>query len=87
MDDDFISREAAKTEFERYGAEDDAIAVLNSIPAADVKPVKCGKWVRNKNNGLCYCSECDAPAPVEDVYGETILNAPYCYKCGAKMEG
>ena len=37
--DDYISREAAIREFERYGAEDDAIAVLNSIPAADVRPV------------------------------------------------
>lgn len=44
-----------------------------------------GKWVRNKNNGLCYCSACDAPAPVEDVHGETISDAPYCYRCGADM--
>lgn len=32
--DDLISRQAAITLFEKYGAEEDAIALLNSLPSA-----------------------------------------------------
>ena len=40
----YIELEAAIKEFERYGAEDDVIAVFNSIPVADVvKVVRCGQ--------------------------------------------
>ena len=94
--DEYISREAALKrlkelhfdckDFHLCGGVLLELNAIEAIPAADVKPVKRGKWVRNENNGLCYCSECDAPAPVEDVHGETISDAPYCYHCGAKME-
>ena len=76
MMDDYISREAAKTEFERYGAEDDAIAVLNSIPAADVRPVVRGRWKRRKNWSRCVCSACSF---------ESDSEYHFCPNCGADM--
>lgn len=57
-------------------------------PAADVAPVRHGRWEERKEhiylaNGICkewtnfYCSECDAPS-----------NNPYdyCPNCGARMD-
>ena len=60
------------------------ISLINSIPAADVAPVKHGKWMPiiegNEYGDVyqcgCYCSEC----------GETLQSEPnYCPNCGAKM--
>ena len=49
MKDDTISRQAAIALFEKYGAEDDAITLLNSLPSA--QPVE---------DARAMCGECDA---------------------------
>ena len=92
--DDFISREATikriegqcvdgkmwgndeseGTLIDAYSAIDDLI----EIPAADVAPVRHGRWLHRKN-GIAYCSECEIEA-VED-------GTEYCPNCGAKMDG
>ena len=58
------------------------------IPAADVQPVKHGRW----ENGVTFhkvCSECNCiivdPAFDEVFFGCGRLN--YCPNCGAKMDG
>ena len=58
----------------------DAIDIkdVDAIPAADVAPVRHGKWLHRKN-GVAYCSECE----VDTVEDETN----YCPNCGAKMDG
>ena len=56
---------------------------LNSIPAADVAPVRHGRW------------KCNQPCPVCGVDRFEGLDAdiwadwepPYCPNCGAKMDG
>ena len=62
---------------------------IKSIPAADVAPVRHGRWIFEPDGGT-RCSECNKR--VRDVTGG--LNAPvdlselpYCPKCGAKMDG
>lgn len=90
---DYISREAAIREFERYGAEDDAIAVLNSIPAADVREVKMAEWLTGNGNPRSYgriratCGRCGAFALYEMVnagsYKEQL--SKFCPACGAEM--
>lgn len=57
---------------------------LNSIPAADVAPVRHGKWIEKEKYtfGVLYdCSICD----------NRILDNGhswnYCPNCGAKMDG
>ena len=72
----YVSWEAVRTEFERYGANDDALDVIDAIPAADVVERKKGMWERNKNNGLLYCPFCDSVAPAEDQHGEMIFRPP-----------
>ena len=58
----------------------DAIDIkdVDTIPAADVAPVRHGRWLHRKN-GIAYCSECE----IDTVEDETN----YCPNCGAKMDG
>lgn len=59
---------------------DKNIGFINSIPAADVQPVKRGVWKECENGLNKYCSYCNK------VHG-TIYNAEnFCPNCGAKME-
>lgn len=103
---DYISREAALEAFEnadadvredyRYGACDWGFGmkniqkVLNSVPTADVEPVRHCKWLRNDYDwhslttyrctacGEEFCFEIDEDLP--------LLNYNYCPNCGAKMD-
>ena len=47
------------------------------IPAADVAPVRRGRWI--EENGIQICSECGEEHEWEDY------RAPYCDTCGARM--
>lgn len=54
---------------------------VSEMPAADVQPMKYGKWL-SKFEGDIYefseCSEC------ENI---TSCETPYCAQCGARMDG
>ena len=50
---------------------------ISNLPAADVAPVRHGRWKRYGKN-LGECSEC----------GEIVsVRSNYCPNCGAKMDG
>ena len=51
---------------------------IKSIPAADVVPVRHGRWIQQPLNGthIWRCSKCE-------TIGSPQWN--YCPKCGAKM--
>lgn len=55
---------------------------IEKIPAADVAPVRHGRWIRYTGMGKVQwmCSECGAEEKNPKV-------ANYCYHCGAKMDG
>ena len=53
---------------------------LNKIPAADVAPVRHGRWV-DTDSEFAQCSLCKYPVYV----GWNQTN--YCPNCGAKMDG
>lgn len=59
-----------------YASED-----LADIPSADVAPVRHGRWIDMDRYGfpVMECSECGAQTGT--------LNFPYCFNCGAKMDG
>ena len=63
---------------------------VRELPAADVAPVKHGRWIWNNRLGEWYCSECDrimTPYIVEKSDGEYAMAQPfYCGWCGAKMD-
>ena len=56
----------------------DCIDLIDSIPAADVAPVRRGRWI--EEDGIQICSECGEEHEWEDY------RAPYCDTCGAKMD-
>lgn len=65
-----------------------AVKDVCAIPAADVAPVRHGRWIFEPDGGT-RCSECNKR--VRDVTGGLnepvdLSELPYCPKCGAKTE-
>lgn len=74
-------------------AIDNAINIIESMPAADVAPVRHGHWIRpdvpNTRSYKWQCSEC-AQIAYWLHYGNRgnkniICKYSYCPNCGAKM--
>lgn len=57
---------------------------IKTFPAAEVEPVKHGRWIKNELThieNVFICSLCQRHA--FGIYERT----PYCPNCGARMEG
>ena len=91
---EYIEREAIFREIERRESlmvGDKLVSVdamksfIKNRPAADVAPVRHGRW--EKQNGLYSCSECGMTCPY-DVQADVIeyWSCNYCPNCGAKMD-
>ena len=89
---EYIEREAllknAQTysmEFGEYIGDDvrDVDAILadrvKDAPAADVEPVRHGRWLINSDGYYPYCSECKEEP-------KSGIMTHYCPNCGAKMD-
>lgn len=62
----------------------DARETISNFPAADVAPVRHGRWALNKKYGDYECSECgQGDVKAMDF---TNLKMRYCPNCGAKMD-
>lgn len=61
-------------------------AVVADMPAADVAPVRHGKWISrvDTDTTMYECSVCGARV-VKGLYEYNNPNK-YCYHCGAKMD-
>ena len=91
---DYISREDAVDELqvkvfhnltdEYYGT----MQALTELPAADVAPVRHGKWLPIVSYNNTYkCSECGRLlVNITDGLNMVAKHYPYCH-CGAKMDG
>ena len=93
---EYIEREAAKDELLSWTVcinhpehllREDAIHVLDAIPAADVSPVKHGRWIEGEDEYggmLLTCSVCG-----EDFvsWEADCARTNYCPNCGARMDG
>ena len=79
---EYIERAAVKNLLDRYGATDDAMALIDTIPAADVAEVRHGRWINTNKEveQMCKCSECGYP--ISYFWSRT----PYCPNCGARMD-
>lgn len=94
---DYISREAVLIEAEKVSLRDRNYRtygnVVRSIPAADVAPVRHGRWIKDDETGEPICSVCHSGKPTRAVCSSVIehkLNnheIRYCYYCGARMDG
>lgn len=58
-------------------SREDAADCIRYMDAADVAPMRYGRWLHRKN-GVAYCSECK----IDTVEDETN----YCPNCGATMK-
>ena len=76
---DFVSRQWLIDEYHRRheGPPGGALKMIEEAPAADVEPVRHGRWIERSNGLNPYCSECHA-------IGD---RSPFCRHCGAKMDG
>ena len=112
---EYIEREAVSEEIRKYyyknppnfsygegfdrGLDRAQRAILDA-PAADVAPVRHGRWIfgkdlpyswgkYQKNKYHLYCSECLEQAfnRSEDNDPDFDVDTSYCPKCGAKMDG
>lgn len=107
---DYISREAAIEKIRVAGCTDccgsstticgfcdyeNAVRLVNGLPAADVEPVRRGKWNIRVSDERTLCLECsECGRKVDNInlhrllifgeYGEACRRYPYCH-CGAKM--
>ena len=87
MPDEYISRAKALSAVQkqrganRSPAQNDMLdricRNIKNMPAADVAPVRHGRWIYH-DDGVFTCSEC-GNAESNDSY--------YCRLCGAKMDG
>ena len=95
---DYISREAVKLHIFEYGInhrDNGSIASacenlerqINSLPAADVREVKKGKWKETGRDHIySVCPICREPYSKLDFFGEK-QNRNFCPNCGADMRG
>lgn len=86
---DYISREAALTELqnpELFNVSPRFLQILRDLPAADVEPVRHGKWRLVRRMAACGEYECSVCGRIE-TFGcfNKPENNPYCH-CGAKMD-
>ena len=102
---DYISREAAIEKIRVAGCTDcggssgticgfcdfeNAVRLVNGLPAADVAPVRHGQWLRTDDdwNSLVtiQCSACGGEWYFEVDEDVQLLGYNYCPGCGCKMD-
>lgn len=89
---DYISREAALTELqnpELFNVSPRFLQILRDLPAADVEPVRHGRWVRphwRNSSYCCDCSECGGEAMHREYQWNKKGIYPICPNCGRKMD-
>lgn len=84
---EYIEREAAIRALTLHNCDSaGAKMAICDLPAADVAPVRHGRW--EKQRGIYSCSECGMTCPY-DVQADVIeyWACNYCPNCGAKMDG
>lgn len=96
---EYIEREAAIQAASIWNGDESTEAwiqsALQKLPAADVAPVRHGRWidgkVRHIKNGelrnMRECSECGSCYFVYDAYNSVEEVPNYCPNCGARMDG
>lgn len=61
------------------------LAAIDSIPAADVAPVRHGRWIEKTAPAVHKYYECSNCGAHENKH--TAIKGRYCWRCGARMDG
>lgn len=85
--DEYIKREEAMNiAFKSPFFSDSLMEEIMAIPAADVAPVRHGRWILEREpGGKPYCFHCSVCDDDFHYIGITVAY-DYCPNCGAKME-
>ena len=107
---DYISREALREAFDNADADvcesypdghcdwgfgrKTVNEVIAGIPAADVEPVRHGRWEHKKNDySVAWCSECKGlfdttwhGKTAKEYFAQFVEAYRYCPRCGGKMD-
>lgn len=75
-------RRSNNSDFAKTPTWNQAVQIVEGAPAADVAPVRHGRWLSNGADWVC--SEC-GEEPWWCGVTEDVL-PPYCPNCGAKMD-
>ena len=62
------------------------VSDIDVIPAADVAPVRHGRWILDEKRYVIYCSECGEVSGYSLNLRDVREENHYCPNCGAKME-
>ena len=71
-----------------YNGLETSRRIAHDMDAADVQPVRHGRWKPydlTYGRSIYYCTACNHSAEVPTVLDAPIFN--YCPNCGAKMDG
>ena len=60
-----------------------AVHRIKDFPAADVAPVRHGKWRYYHKQNIAVCTECSFERNLDANFGRAVS----CPNCGAKMDG
>lgn len=84
---EYIEKEAATRALTLHDCDSARLKMsICDLPAADVAPVRHGKWISrvDTDTPMYECSVCGARV-VKGLYEYNNPNK-YCYHCGAKMD-
>ena len=89
---EYVTKEQVLDWFRPYGHMDEPIPFetmvsdLRDMPAADVAPVRHGRWI--DKGEYAVCTECGGRSGTQYDGVEPIpLMTQFCPNCGAKMDG
>ena len=87
--DEYIERDAAIRDLLNDSPEqvsysrEDAADCIRYMDAADVAPVRHGKWRYYHKQNIAVCTECSFERNLDANFGRAVS----CPNCGAKMDG
>lgn len=85
---DYIEKETAKEAILSWAvcinhpellSKEDAMHCIDNLPAADVAPVRHGRWIKFRKGIDWQCSECNYSTDYN-------IARNYCPNCGARMD-
>ena len=89
---EYVTKEQVIDWYRPYGQTDDPIPFetlvsdLRDMKAADVAPVRHGRWVLDEKRYVIYCSECGEVSGYSLNLRDVREENHYCPNCGAIMD-
>lgn len=67
---------------------DDVLKIICAMAAADVQPVKHGRWIAWDDSGFTKCSCCNSEYYIADLQtvGDSEGFVNFCPNCGTRMD-